>query len=248
MQERGDNLDAAEVARFAALASEWWDPDGKFRALHRLGPARLTFIRDRLARHFGLGGSALRPLAGLRILDVGCGGGLVCEPLARMGAEVTGIDPARENIAAARAHAQAHGLAIAYRAATVEELVAAGELFDAVVSLEVLEHVPDPGAFIALCARLMPAEGLLVVSTINRTAKSYALAIVAAEYVLGWVPRGTHQWERFVTPEELGGYVAEAGLALAGVEGLVYDPLRDTWNLASDCGVNYLAAAARRAR
>jgi 2-polyprenyl-6-hydroxyphenyl methylase/3-demethylubiquinone-9 3-methyltransferase len=246
MQERGDTLDAAEVAKFAALASDWWDPDGKFRALHRLGPARLTFIRDRLARHFGGPGSALRPLAGLRILDVGCGGGLVCEPLARMGADVTGIDPARENVPAAQAHARAHGLAIAYRAATVEELVAAGELFDAVLCLEVLEHVPDPGAFIALCARLMPPEGLLVLSTINRTAKSYALAIVAAEYVLGWVPRGTHQWERFVTPEELGRYVTGAGLALVGVEGLVYDPLRDTWKLAPDCGVNYLAAAAAR--
>lgn len=239
------NLDPAEVERFRRMASEWWDAKGKFRPLHQLGPARLTFVRDELVRHFGLTAGGMRPLSGLTILDVGCGGGLVSEPLARMGAQVTGIDPGRENVEAARAHAEPQALEIDYRVTTVEDLAASGALFDAVVCLEVVEHVPDVGAFLKTCASLVRPGGAMLLSTINRNLKSYALAIVGAEYVLGWLPRGTHQWERFVTPGELARYVASAGMSAPRFSGLVYDPFRDTWALSSDTDVNYLAAAGK---
>jgi len=237
--------DQSEVERFSRIASEWWDPHGKFRPLHKLGPARLAFIRDALLRHFERPSGGLKSLAGLRLLDIGCGGGLICEPLARLGAMVTGLDPSPENIAAARAHAEGGGLSIDYRAARVEDLAGEGAGFDAVLCLEVVEHVPDPQAFIAECARLVRPGGLMVLSTLNRTIKSYALAIVAAEYVLGWLPRGTHQWERFVTPDELDRFVRAAGLGPSRFEGLVFDPFRDEWRLSPDTDVNYMASAAR---
>lgn len=241
-------LDAGEVARFKRLADAWWDAGGKFRPLHQQGPARLAFIRDALVRHFGLPERELKPLKGLSILDIGCGGGLISEPLCRLGARVTGIDPTAETIAVAEAHAAAQGLAIDYRAERAEALVEAGERFDAVVCLEVVEHVPDPGAFLKLAADLMRPGGLLMLSTLNRTFKAYALAIVAAEYVLGWLPRGTHDWQRFVTPEELMSYLAAAGFEAPRFSGLVYDVLRDEWRLdAADLDVNYMAAAARPA-
>lgn len=239
------NLDAAEVARFQALAKAWWDPTGKFRPLHQIGPARLTFVRDEIKRHFGRDSDGLRPLQDLRIIDVGCGGGLMSEPLSRLGARVTGIDPGERNIAIAQDHAAGQGLTIDYRATTAEALVAEGELFDAVVCLEVVEHVPDVAAFVATCAALVRPGGLLVLSTINRTLKAYALAIVGAEYVLGWLPRGTHQWERFVTPDELARHVTAAGLSAPRFSGFVYNPLRDDWSLSSDTDVNYLASAAK---
>lgn len=244
-QPQSTNLDPAEVERFQSLAKAWWDPTGKFRPLHQIGPARLTFVRDELARHFGRETGGLRPLKDLSILDVGCGGGLMSEPLARLGARVTGIDPGEKNVAIARGHAEPQGLAIDYRVATVEDLAAADAKYDAVVSLEVVEHVPDVAAFVGSCASLVRPGGLLILSTINRTVKSYALAIVAAEYVLQWLPRGTHQWERFVTPDELARHVAAAGLAAPRFKGFVYSPLRDTWSLSSDTDVNYLAAAAK---
>jgi len=239
------NVDPVEVERFQNLAKAWWDPTGKFRPLHQIGPVRLTFIRDELQRHFGREAGGLRPLDGLSVLDVGCGGGLVSEPLARMGARVTGIDPGERNIAIARGHAEPQGLAIDYRVATVEELGPAGEQYDAVVCLEVVEHVPDVAAFVKALAGVVRPGGILVLSTINRTAKSYALAIVAAEYVLGWLPRGTHQWERFVTPDEMTRYLSAAGLAPPRYEGFVFNPLRDAWRLADDTGVNYLASAVK---
>ncbi len=240
-------LDPHELERFERLAGEWWDPNGKFRPLHQQGPARLGFIRDALARHFDRAAGTLNPLKGLSILDVGCGGGLVCEPLARLGAQVTGIDPTGDAIAVARRHAEVQGLAIAYRTARAEDLRDSGESFDAVVCLEVIEHVPDVAAFLEVIAKLVRPGGVLVLSTLNRTWKSYALAIVAAEYVLGWLPRGTHDWQRFVTPEELRSHLGAAGLGVPQVSGIVYDVMRDEWRLDPDCDVNYIAAAARSA-
>jgi 2-polyprenyl-6-hydroxyphenyl methylase / 3-demethylubiquinone-9 3-methyltransferase len=239
-------LDPAEVERFRRIADEWWDAKGKFAPLHKLGPARLTFIRDEIVRHFGKESGGLKPLAGLRVLDIGCGGGLVSEPVARMGAIVTGLDPGEENILAARAHAEPQGLSIDYRVGLVEDLAARGEQFDAVLCLEVVEHVPDVGAFVKTCASLVRPGGVMILSTINRNIKSYALAIVAAEYVLGWLPRGTHQWERFVTPDELSRFATGAGLDRPRFSGMTFDPLRDTWSLSSDTDVNYLAASAKR--
>ncbi len=243
---RDRTLDPGEVERFGRIATEWWDPAGKFRPLHKLGPARLAFIREEAVRHFGLDGGSLRPLGGLNVLDIGCGGGLVCEPMARLGGAVTGLDPAAENIEAARQHASAQGLCVHYRAARVEDLVGEGLQFDLVLCLEVVEHVPDVAAFLAACARLVRPGGLMVLSTINRTLKSYALAIVGAEYILRWLPVGTHQWDRFVTPDELRRHVAAAGLGDLRTRGLVYDPFADLWSLGADTDVNYMAAAAKR--
>lgn len=240
------NLDPAEVERFERLAGEWWDANGKLRPLHSQGPARLGFVRDALVRHFARAKGDLRPLTGLSILDVGCGGGLVSEPLARLGAKVTGIDPTTDSIAVARRHAEAQGLAIDYRTSSVEALEAAGATFDAVVCMEVIEHVPDQAAFVRSLGALVRPGGALIMSTLNRTWKSYALAIIGAEYVLGWLPRGTHDWNRFVTTDELGRYLADAGFAAPEVSGIIYNVMSDTWCLGADTDVNYVAAAARR--
>ncbi|MBR2535707.1 MAG: bifunctional 2-polyprenyl-6-hydroxyphenol methylase/3-demethylubiquinol 3-O-methyltransferase UbiG [Hyphomicrobium sp.] len=235
-------LDAEEVRRFSRIAAEWWDPLGKFRPLHQIGPPRLTFIRNAATEHFRKDSKSLRPLAGLTALDIGCGGGLVSEPLCRMGANVTGIDPSERNIAIAKGHAEPQGLVIDYRAQRVEELASAGESFDIVACLEVVEHVPDVGQFIAECARVVRPGGLVVFSTLNRTFKSWALAIVGAEYVLGWLPRGTHQWDRFVTPDEMTAYATAARLSAPRFEGITYNPFQDQWSLAPDTGVNYLVS------
>lgn len=238
-------LDAEEVRRFSRIAAEWWDPNGKFRPLHQIGPPRLSFIRNAAITHFGREASSLRPLTGLTVLDIGCGGGLVSEPLCRMGGKVTGIDPAERNIAIAKGHAEPQGLAIDYRAVRVEDLVAAGDAFDIVACLEVVEHVPDPAKFMAECAALVRPGGLAIFSTLNRTFKSWALAIVGAEYVLAWLPRGTHQWNRFITPGEMTKYAAAAGLTTPRFEGIVYSPIQDVWSRATDTDVNYLASMAK---
>jgi 2-polyprenyl-6-hydroxyphenyl methylase/3-demethylubiquinone-9 3-methyltransferase len=238
-------LDREEVARFARLAGDWWDERGPFRQLHRINPVRLTYIRNQLCKRFERDPKQAASLAGLRVLDVGCGGGLVCEPLARLGAQVTGIDPAAENIEAAKAHATAQGLGIAYETATAEEIVARGQNFDAVLLLEVVEHVPRVPDFLKSVAPLVKPGGVMILSTLNRTLKAYALAIVGAEYILRWLPVGTHQWERFVKPKELAAALSAAGLAMTGTEGLTYDPFADEWRLGSDTDVNYFASAVR---
>jgi 2-polyprenyl-6-hydroxyphenyl methylase / 3-demethylubiquinone-9 3-methyltransferase len=239
------NVDPDEVERFRRMADQWWDASGKFKPLHKIGPPRLTFIRDELVKHYRLESGGLKPLKGLSILDIGCGGGLVSEPLSRMGATVTGIDPGDRNIAVAKLHAEPQGLAIEYRTAMAEDLAAEGRQFDAVVCLEVVEHVPDVGAFMNTCASLVKPGGAMIASTINRNMKSYALAIVAAEYILRWLPRGTHQWDRFITPDELAGFAKNAGLDQVRVAGMTLNVLRDQWGLSTDTDVNYLAAFAK---
>ena len=241
---RSDNMDPEEVARFAAIASEWWDAKGKFRPLHLLAPTRLKFIRDEICAHFGRDGKSHLPFAGLSFVDIGCGGGLVSEPLARLGGEVTGIDPAGASLEAARSHAGGQGLEINYRDVWAEELVSEGAKFDVVVNLEVVEHVPDVAAFLKTARALMAPDGIMVLSTINRTIKSFGLAIVGAEYILRWLPTGTHTWSRFVTPDEMSRHVAGAGLKLDHVQGVVLDPLSGAWSLSdSDFDVNYMAIA-----
>ncbi len=242
---REPSLDADETARFAALADEWWDADGPMRPLHRLNPARLGWLRDALCDRFGRDPLGPKPLRDLRILDVGCGGGLVCEPLARLGAQVTGIDAVGEGIAAARAHARGEKLAIDYRVTTAEALAEAGETYDAVVSFEVVEHTADRTAFVAAVCALVAPGGGLALSTLNRTPRAFATAIVGAEYVLGWLPRGTHRWSRFVRPSELARDLRASGFRLVDLAGLAYDPAADDWRLARDVSVNYLAFAVR---
>ncbi len=237
------NADPAEIARFGALAARWWDADGEFRPLHQLGPARLRFIRAAVTEALRIDDAGLKPLRGIRLLDIGSGGGLVSEPLARLGAQVTGIDLAHESIAAAQAHAEAGGLAIDYRLQSIEELAESGERFDAAVCLEVVEHVPDPGAFLKTAARVLEPGGVLISSTLSRTLKSYVLAILGAEYFLRWVPRGTHQWERFLTPAELSGLLEAAGLTPYRVSGLAFEPMSGRWSLSDDTDVNYLIGA-----
>ncbi|MEW6255277.1 MAG: bifunctional 2-polyprenyl-6-hydroxyphenol methylase/3-demethylubiquinol 3-O-methyltransferase UbiG [Pseudomonadota bacterium] len=239
-------IDAAELARFEALGETWWDPKGPMAPLHAINPVRLGFLRDVMVRHFSRDARGLRPLSGLRILDIGCGGGLLSEPLTRMGATVTGIDPAPGNVDVARLHAQASGLSIDYRAVPAEDLLAAGETFDVVLALEVVEHVADVALFVRQAGRLVAPNGLFLGSTLNRTAKSFALAIVGAEYVLRWLPRGTHSWDKFVTPDEFEAVLVAAGLEVTERAGLSFDPLRGRWSLSGDLDVNYFLAAIPR--
>lgn len=240
-------VDDAEIAKFSALAGEWWDPAGKFAPLHRLNPVRLGYIRDRACAHFGRDAKSLVPLTGLTLVDIGCGGGLIAEPMARLGASVTAIDAGEAGIDAARVHAAQCGLAIDYRRATAEELAAEARTFDIVLNLEVVEHVADAKGFLAATARLVRPGGMTVAATLNRTAKAYLLAIVGAEYVLGWVARGTHDWRRFVRPAELAQGLALGGVDLTEMTGVAFDPLRRQWRLSpGDLSVNYMAFGIRR--
>lgn len=243
----GSTIDPAEVARFDAIARDWWDPKGPMAVLHKFNPVRLAFVRDEACAHFGRDPKTLRALEGLSLVDIGCGGGVLSEPLCRLGAEVTGLDPAPTNIAVARAHSEAGGLAIDYREETIEAVVASGQRFDIVLAMEVVEHVADVEAFVAACCAAVKPGGLLVMATLNRTLKSYALAIVGAEYVLRWLPKGTHDWEKFVTPDELGDAIEANGFVLGAQTGVVYNPLTGRWSAARDMDVNYMLAAHRRA-
>jgi 2-polyprenyl-6-hydroxyphenyl methylase / 3-demethylubiquinone-9 3-methyltransferase len=235
-----------EVARFDALGADWWDPDGPMAPLHRLNPTRIAWLRDTIAAHFRhTGGGDEPPLKGLAVLDIGCGAGLLSEPLSRLGAEVTGLDPAPTSIDIARAHAAATGARPTYLAGTVESLAQEGRQFDVVLAMEVVEHVADVPAFVAAAASLIKPGGLFALSTLNRTLKSFALAIVGAEYVLRWLPAGTHRWEQFVTPHELAAALRAAGLKETQRRGMSFDPLSGEWRLSRDLGVNYFMAAKR---
>ena len=237
-------VDAGEIAKFEAMAAEWWDPNGKFKPLHMLNPCRLQYIVDHVAAQHARDPRAKRAFEGLRILDIGCGGGLLCEPMARLGAEVVGVDPAARNIPVAQVHAEQMGLEIDYRVSTAEALLEAGESFDAVLNMEVVEHVPDPQAYITACAGLVRPGGLMLTSTINRNPKSYVMAIVGAEYVMRWLPKGTHEWQKFITPDELVAMLSTAGLRPLDRTGFVFNPLTWSWSLSPrDLSVNYVTAA-----
>jgi 2-polyprenyl-6-hydroxyphenyl methylase/3-demethylubiquinone-9 3-methyltransferase len=241
-------VDAGEIARFEAMAAEWWDPHGKFKPLHMLNPCRLDYIVDQIAAEFGRDPRADRPFDGLRLLDIGCGGGLLSEPMARLGAEVVGADAAAKNIPVARLHAEQSGLASDYRHTTAEALAAEGERFDVVLNMEVVEHVPEPATYLAACAALLKPGGMMICSTLNRTARSFALAIVGAEHVMRWLPKGTHDWARFITPDELFALLAGAGLEPVDRKGFVFNPLAWSWRISDrDLSVNYVTASLRPA-
>lgn len=240
-------VDAEEIARFTALAAKWWDERGPMAPLHKLNPLRLAWIKAELARRFSRDGKAADALAGLRILDIGCGAGLLSEPLARMGASVVGIDPSAKLIAAATHHASGAGLTIDYRAMTAEALAAAGEKFDVVMAMEVVEHVTDVPAFVATSGSMLKPGGMMIASTINRTMKAFVLAIIGAEYVLRWLPRGTHTYEKLVTPQELRAAFAGAGLTPASETGVMYVPFVDEFRLTSNLDVNYMMSATNSA-
>jgi 2-polyprenyl-6-hydroxyphenyl methylase/3-demethylubiquinone-9 3-methyltransferase len=240
-------VDEAEVARFSRLAGQWWDAHGEMAVLHKFNPVRLAYVRDAACARFDRDPRRLGCLTGLRVLDIGCGGGILCEPLARLGAAVVGVDPSAANIAAAKLHAAESSLAIDYRAGTAEALADLGERFDLVLAMEVVEHVADVGLFVCRCAEMVKPGGLMIAATLNRTLKSFALAIVGAEYVLRWLPRGTHRWDKFVTPNELEIALVKGGLRVSGETGVIYHPLADRWQLSSDMDVNYMLTAERPA-
>jgi len=234
-----------EVAKFSAIAAEWWDPAGKFAPLHKFNPVRLAFIRAEAAAHFGRDGRSLRRFEGLSLLDIGCGGGLLSEPMARLGFAVTGADASERNIGTARAHAAQSGLGIDYRATTAEVLVAEGRSFDVVLNMEVVEHVADVSAYLNACTALVKPGGITMVATLNKTLKSLALAKIGAEYVLGWLPRGTHDWNRFIPPTELQASLEESGLTILKTQGVSFDPLGWDWKLSADVDVNYMVVGRR---
>ena len=240
-------VDPTEVAKFEAMAAEWWNPAGKFKPLHMLNPCRLNYITAQIASEFGRDLATTQPFAGLRILDIGCGGGLLSEPMARLGADVVGADPAQRNIPVAQLHAVQSGLTIDYRLATAEELAAKGERFDVVLNMEVVEHVPNPQSFLTACQTLLKPGGLMICSTLNRNAKSFGMAIIGAEWVMRWLPKGTHDWKKFITPDELFDLIRRAGLDPVDRKGMVFNPIAWSWSLSSrDLTVNYVTTSVKR--
>jgi 2-polyprenyl-6-hydroxyphenyl methylase/3-demethylubiquinone-9 3-methyltransferase len=236
-------VDPDEVERFSALAAEWWNPRGKMAPLHKFNPVRIGYVRDQAALRFGRDAKKLDSMKGLSMLDIGCGGGLLSEPLARLGASMIGVDPSETNIEAAKQHAEASGLAIDYRCTTAEALAEAGEEFDIVLAMEVVEHVADVPLFVQSCAAMVKPGGLMIAATLNRTLKSFALAIVGAEYILRWLPVGSHRWDKFVTPNELEIAMELGGLRVTASQGVIYDILADRWQLSNDTDVNYMLVA-----
>jgi 2-polyprenyl-6-hydroxyphenyl methylase / 3-demethylubiquinone-9 3-methyltransferase len=239
------SIDPKEIAKFSAMADAWWDPSGKFAPLHKFNPVRLSFIRATAAAHFGRDAKSLKPFEGLTLLDIGCGGGLLSEPMARLGFSVTGVDAADKNVKTAAAHAAGQNLDLAYRCATAEALAAEGARFDVILNMEVVEHVADLSEFLRACARLLAPDGIMFVATINKTLKALALAKIGAEYVLGWVPRGTHDWNRFVEPSLLRAIVEDDGLKVLKLQGVSFDPLAWNWRLSGDTDVNYMMVATK---
>jgi len=247
-QPADSTVDEAETAKFAAMAEEWWDPGGKFAPLHKFNPVRLAFLRDRICGHFDRDPKGNKPLSGLRLADIGCGGGLLSEPMARLGAAVLGIDAVEKNVRIAATHAESVGLDIDYRCDKVEAMAARGEAFDVVLNMEVVEHVAEVELFLGASAALVKPGGMMFIATLNRTLKAFGLAIVGAEYIMGWLPRGTHDWNKFVRPSELAAPLRRAGLAVVEITGVAYNPLRDRWSLTpKDLDVNYLTVCIRRA-
>ena len=248
MQAPQSTVDPAEIAKFEAMAAEWWDPNGKFKPLHMLNPCRLDYITSQIAAEFDRDRTQPEPFAGLRLLDIGCGGGLLCEPMARLGAKVTGADAAAGNLPVARLHAEQTGLQIDYRHTTAEDMAAAGEQFDVVLNMEVVEHVADPLSYLTATQQLLKPGGLEICSTINRNPKSYAMAIFGAEVVMRWLPRGTHEWHKFITPDELAELLQQAGLTPVDRKGFVFNPLSWNWSISDrDLSVNYVTASIKKA-
>ena len=243
-QQSANTVDPAEVAKFEAMAAEWWDPNGKFKPLHMMNPIRLSYITAQISAEFDRDLDAKKPFEGLRILDIGCGGGLLCEPMSRLGASIVGADAAEKNIPVAQVHADAAGLEIDYRNTTAENLATLGEKFDVVLNMEVIEHVADPQAYIDACSNLLKPGGLHLCSTINRNPKSFAMAILGAEWIMRWLPKGTHEWQKFITPDELYQFLKNAGLSPVDRKGYVFNFANFTWSLSNrDLSVNYVTAA-----
>ena len=246
MANNQTSIDPGEIEKFQAMAAEWWDPNGKFKPLHMLNPCRLDYITSQIAAEFGRDLETETPFAGLRLLDIGCGGGLLSEPMARLGADVVGADAAERNIPVAQVHAEAQGLEIDYRHTTAEALVSDDETFDVVLNMEVVEHVADPQAYLTACRDLLKPGGLMVCSTLNRNAKSYLFAIIGAEHVMRWLPKGTHEWKKFITPDELFAMLGQAGLDPVDKKGMVFNPVNWSWSLsARDLSVNYVTTSLR---
>ncbi|MEL7211210.1 MAG: bifunctional 2-polyprenyl-6-hydroxyphenol methylase/3-demethylubiquinol 3-O-methyltransferase UbiG [Pseudomonadota bacterium] len=246
MTQTQNTVDASEVAKFEAMAAEWWDPNGKFKPLHMLNPCRLDYITAQIAAEFDRDLNETAPLAGLRILDIGCGGGLLSEPMARLGATVVGADAAEGNIPVAKVHAAQSGLEIDYRHTTAEAMAAAGEQFDVVLNMEVVEHVADPLAFLTACQTLLKSGGLHICSTLNRNPKSYVLAIFGAEHIMRWLPKGTHDWSKFITPDELFDLLTKAGFDPVDRKGFVFNPVAWTWSISEkDLSVNYVTTSVK---